>query len=49
MIEESDGILVPIESNNDIPFDIKRLFYVTKVPVELEVNTHFIAEQVLAL
>ena len=22
MIEESDGILVPIESNNDIPFDI---------------------------
>ena len=51
MIEESDGILVPIESNSDIPFDIKRLFYVTKVPVG-EVrgeHSHFITEQVLTV
>ena len=41
MIEESDGILVPIESNSDIPFDIKRLFYVTKVPAgEVRVLGH---------
>ena len=25
---EDDGNLVPIESNHDIPFDIKRVFYV---------------------
>ena len=51
MIEESDGILVPIESNSDIPLDIKRLFYVTKVPAG-EVrgeHSHFITEQVLTV
>lgn len=31
-IDRPMGHLTPIESNDDIPFEIKRLYYLTKVP-----------------
>ena len=46
---ESDGNLVPIESNVDIPFDIKRVFYVYGVKNQNDrgKHSHYKTEQVL--
>ena len=46
---EDDGNLVPIESNHDIPFDIKRVFYVYGVKDQDDrgKHSHYKTKQVL--
>ena len=46
---ESDGNLVPIESKHDIPFDIKRIFYVYGVKNQDDrgKHSHYKTKQVL--
>ena len=46
---EPDGNLVPIESNRDIPFDIKRVFYVYGVKDQDDrgKHSHYKTKQVL--
>ena len=46
---EPDGKLVPIESNRDIPFDIKRIFYVYGVKDQDDrgKHSHYKTKQVL--
>ena len=46
---EPDGNLVPIESNRDIPFDIKRVFYVYGVKNQDDrgKHSHYKTKQVL--
>ena len=46
---DSEGSLVPIESNLDIPFEIKRIFYVYGVhnQVDRGEHSHYKTEQVL--
>ena len=34
------GDLTAIEENEDIPFDIKRIYYITKVPLDIERGFH---------
>lgn len=34
------GILIPIEGDNDIPFSIKRVYYITNVPEKSERGFH---------
>jgi dTDP-4-dehydrorhamnose 3,5-epimerase-like enzyme len=43
------GHLTPIEANCDIPFDIKRIYYITKVPSDITrgFHSHRKLEQVL--
>ena len=46
---EPDGNLVPIESNHDIPFDIKRVFYVYGVKDQDDrgKHSHYKTKQIL--
>ncbi len=46
---ESNGVLSPIESNIDVPFHIKRVFYVRDVPTKdiRGKHSHYKTEQVL--
>ena len=46
---ESDGNLVPIESKHDIPFDIKRIFYVYGVQNQDDrgKHSHYKTKQIL--
>ena len=45
----SDGNLVPVESNKDIPFDIKRVFYVYGVKNQDDrgKHSHYKTKQIL--
>ena len=42
------GILTVVQSGNDIPFDIKRIFYISDVPNSIERggHSHYITDQV---
>lgn len=39
-IKSKYGHLTPIEEGFDVPFDIKRIFYISKVPTGLERGSH---------
>lgn len=39
-IDSKYGSLTPIEEYNDIPFDIKRIYYITKVPKDISRGFH---------
>ena len=47
--KEGDGVLVPIESGYDIPFDIKRVFYVFNVNNQNDrgKHSHYKTKQIL--
>lgn len=48
-IDENNGCLYPIELCNDIPFNVKRIFYVTDIPAgEIRgQHSHYLTKQIL--